>query len=209
LTEHGNTRLQNLNKVAEKVKSFALLIAYLAEYTNSELTLVTPEEFVTFANLALTSLGGDFEPSYGLTPQDAGMLSPWVPRIAEKVIDKHFGDSVELLWQDLQDKMSSSPVNFRDNSLKTGEVLSEKKTGGIDFRILPITMQPLGSFKNLTFSLPEAAMLSQIDINREIGEISQMVDTGIVPNGERIKELVAACYHKNELAAHQKNCCLV
>jgi hypothetical protein len=482
------TRLRNLGKVPETVQSFGQLIAYLAEYTNSELTLVTPGEFVTFVNLALTSLGDDFRPNFGLTPQDAGELSLWVPRIAQIIADQDFGDSVELLWQDLQDKMSSSPVSFRDYSMKvdtekakllgdittkkthsysifnpnkissklvldplpaefagsearlavyetfdygnkerelvfeirgekgsvwvngpdvyrynynnseweykigsTGikvfydsvhktitisaydsdvkqysvrnfqvllepfssgsttdwknkkdcpieyvygvnrkikdylslvertyrdaslrpndeaaidklekvfyeelnytieqlnrhvpidndnlseiwtsikvversqdyitkfalailtnlekgeksrvfeevlENITDKKTvikikdearekgiifgngpiagsspvgadkkGGIDFRVLPMTMQPLGSFKNLTFALPETAALSRLDINREIGEISQMVDTGILPSGERVKELVSACYHKNELAAHQK-----
>jgi len=90
-------------------------------------------------------------------------------------------------------KSSSSPVNSKNS-----------KKGGIDFRTLPLSIQPLGNFKGLTFSLPSAEMLTQININKELIEISQMVDNGIAPSSERIKELIGACYHKQELASHQE-----
>jgi hypothetical protein len=94
-------------------------------------------------------------------------------------------------------KASSSPVdeeqgNRNDNAGK----------GGIDFRALPMAIQPLGNFKGLTFSLP--AVSSPVDIDKEIGEISRMVDTGITPSGERIKDLVSACYYKHQLSARQE-----
>ena len=95
--------------------------------------------------------------------------------------------------QQLFESTSSSPINTE-----------KSKRGGIDFRILPMNIQAVGSFEGLTFSLPPAATLTQININKELIEISQMVDNGIAPSSERIKELIGACYHKQELANHQE-----
>lgn len=92
----------------------------------------------------------------------------------------------------LEARKGSSPVNKVD------------KPGGIDFRSLPMTIQPIGSFRGLNFSLPAASTIAQVNIDKELAEISKMVDTGIMPNGERVKELIAACYHKQELANHQQ-----
>jgi len=83
------------------------------------------------------------------------------------------------------DKHSSSPV----------------KTGGIDFRALPMFIQPMGSFSGLNFKLPQLsqAQLSQINIDSEIQQIKNMVQSGIAPSGQRIKELIAACMQKKEI----------
>ncbi|MFA5156063.1 MAG: hypothetical protein WC532_01565 [Candidatus Omnitrophota bacterium] len=94
----------------------------------------------------------------------------------------------------LERQSQSSPVNTED----------AHKKGGIDFRSLPLTIQPVGSFKELQFSLPPAESLAQINISKELVEIKSMVDKGIVPSGERVKDLVAACYHKQELSSHQE-----
>jgi hypothetical protein len=95
-----------------------------------------------------------------------------------------------------ENNIASSPAN---------RVNEENKTGGIDFRSLPMTIQPIGSFRGLNFSLPAASTIAQVNIDKELAEISKMVDTGIMPNGERVKELIAACYHKQELADHQQD----
>ncbi|MDD5130507.1 MAG: hypothetical protein PHS66_05610 [Candidatus Omnitrophica bacterium] len=79
--------------------------------------------------------------------------------------------------------------------------------GGIDFRILPMTIQPMGSLSGLNFKLPQLsqAALEQIDINREMRLISNMVQSGILPSGERIKELVAACVQKGQINSYADN----
>jgi len=79
-----------------------------------------------------------------------------------------------------------------------------RKTGGIDFRILPMTIQPMGSFSGLNFKLPQLSeiALRQINLDLEMQQIRNMVQAGIMPSGERIKELVAACMQKGEINSH-------
>jgi len=78
---------------------------------------------------------------------------------------------------------------------------NEVRPGGIDFRALPMAIQPMGSFTGLNFKLPQLtkAELAQINIDSEMQQIRNMVSSGIIPSGERIKELVAACIQKKEI----------
>jgi hypothetical protein len=78
------------------------------------------------------------------------------------------------------------------------------KKGGIDFRALPMTCKPMGGFCGLKFALPKPSEVLGINVDKELKEINLMVEKGIAPSGERVKELVAACYHKQELASHQQ-----
>ncbi|MCX5695586.1 MAG: HD domain-containing protein [Candidatus Omnitrophica bacterium] len=77
----------------------------------------------------------------------------------------------------------------------------ENPFGGIDFRALPMTIQPMGSFQGLNFKLPQLsqAELVQINIDSEMQQIKNMVQSGIIPSGQRIKELIAACMQKKEM----------
>lgn len=79
--------------------------------------------------------------------------------------------------------------------------------GGIDFIKLPMTIQPMGSFKGLNFQLPKLTQqqLAQINIDSEIEQIQRMASSGIAPSGERVKELVAACAQKGQLASCANN----
>ncbi len=84
---------------------------------------------------------------------------------------------------------------------------NEMQPGGIDFRTLPMTIQPMGSFNGLDFRLPQLsqAELRQINVASEIKQIKNMVQAGIAPSGERIKELIAACVQKKEMDSQVDN----
>lgn len=109
-------------------------------------------------------------------------------------------------------RISLTPGEF--NALKEKLVFSlsispmqsgpEKKTGGIDLRALPMTIQPMGSFNGLNFKLSQLsqAELEKINVAIEIQQIKSMVQSRIIPSGERIKELVAACLQKKEMNSH-------
>ncbi|MFA5156062.1 MAG: transaldolase family protein [Candidatus Omnitrophota bacterium] len=126
----------------------------------------------------------EYEVSKGRTDDDAGSeIEP------EEVTDD-------------ADLYPNMPGEDKDSDEDSSSPLDKK--GGIDFRSLPLTIQPAGSFKELTFSLPPAKQLASINISKELVEIKNMVDKGIAPSGERVKDLVAACYQKNELASHQE-----
>jgi len=96
---------------------------------------------------------------------------------------------------------SSSIRNSGEESVSSAVQSTPEKTGGIDFRALPMTIQPMGSFNGLNFKLPRLsqAELRQINVDSEIQQIKNMVQSGIVPSGQRIKELVAACIQKKEM----------
>ncbi|MCX5695490.1 MAG: hypothetical protein NTW18_02340 [Candidatus Omnitrophica bacterium] len=85
--------------------------------------------------------------------------------------------------------------------------------GGIDFRALPMSIQPMGSFAGLNFKLPQLtqAQLKQINIESEMQQVKNLVESGIVPSGDRIKELIAACSQKGKISYYVDNLllCLV
>ena len=82
-----------------------------------------------------------------------------------------------------------------------------KTPGGIDFRALPMTIQPMGSFVGLNFKLPQLtqAELAKMNIDSEMQQIQNMVASGILPSGQRVKELIAACAQKKEIGARADN----
>ena len=90
----------------------------------------------------------------------------------------------------------SSPFILQKDNLFQG-----KQTGGIDFCTLAMAIQPMGNFSGLNFKLPQLSQieLKQIDISSELQQIKNMVQFGIIPSGQRIKELVAACIQKKEM----------
>ncbi|MDD2680273.1 MAG: phosphoglycerate kinase [Candidatus Omnitrophica bacterium] len=83
-----------------------------------------------------------------------------------------------------------------------------KDTGGIDFRAnaMLINYQPLGNFAGLKPKLPvlTQAQLAKFNIDREFSQLDNMVQSEVVPSGERIKELLAACNQKGELEGRRE-----
>ncbi len=74
--------------------------------------------------------------------------------------------------------------------------------GGIDLRSLPINRQALDNLS--TAGLPASAdRLETLNINRELRDIYRLIDAGITPSPERIREFVQACCLKDEIATNQ------
>lgn len=118
--------------------------------------------------------------------------------------------SISQLKSILEDKigLSSSPVTSGgiDASLRSAS-MPDNGMGGIDFRVLPMTIRPMGSFSGLNFNLPRLsrAELARFNIDSEMEQIQRMASSGIVPSGERIKELVAACVQKGQISQRADN----
>jgi hypothetical protein len=70
--------------------------------------------------------------------------------------------------------------------------------GGIDLRSMNIIAQPMGSFVGLDFRLPLVKNAERIDLDKEFAQIRLMVERGISPSGQRIKEFIAACWQRQE-----------
>jgi hypothetical protein len=98
---------------------------------------------------------------------------------------------------------SNSPANPQSSkntsgssSLPNSDSIPDTKGrfGGIDFRSLPIVTQAVGNL-NANISSSSINRLSNLNLNSEWREIENLVNSGITPSAERIKEYVqASCY---------------
>jgi hypothetical protein len=76
--------------------------------------------------------------------------------------------------------------------------------GGIDFRALPIVTQAIGNIRASLGTVPLARQGSYlagtvpVDLAKEWSEIERMVNAGITPSAERIKEYVQASCAKGQ-----------
>jgi NADH dehydrogenase/NADH:ubiquinone oxidoreductase subunit G len=73
----------------------------------------------------------------------------------------------------------------------------QDRMGGIDFRSLPIVTQAVRNLSGNIGSL-SISRFNSINLNSEWQEIENLVNSGIVPSAERIKEYVqTSCYNAN------------
>ena len=70
--------------------------------------------------------------------------------------------------------------------------------GGIDFRFLPIVTQSMDSLKASIRGMPQSS-LQRINLIQEWSDIERLVNSGITPSGERLKEYLAASCFKDNL----------
>jgi bisphosphoglycerate-independent phosphoglycerate mutase (AlkP superfamily) len=98
----------------------------------------------------------------------------------------------------------SSPLEVSDTPTSTLQS-APKTTGGIDFRALPMTIKPMGSFEGLNLRLPQLTpeALTNFNLSQEIGQLNQMIAGGIIPSGMRVQELIAAAWQRGQLQDYQ------
>ncbi len=70
--------------------------------------------------------------------------------------------------------------------------------GGIDFRFLPIVTQSVDSLKASIRGMSKSRIES-INLTQEWSDIEHLIDSGITPSAERLKEYLAASYLKGNL----------
>jgi len=73
----------------------------------------------------------------------------------------------------------------------------EGKRGGIDFRGLPITTQPVLSTPAM--NAPAFRPLSNINLDESWQQIENMLKAGIIPSSSRLKEYLGACCAKDNI----------
>jgi signal transduction histidine kinase len=97
----------------------------------------------------------------------------------------------------LAEPISSEPTPKTPNPVSSTEdgTTAVAPLGGIDFRALPITAQPVISAAP-TFNLPH---LSKINLSQEWEEINRMLKAQIIPSAERLKEYLQAACLKDDL----------
>ena len=94
---------------------------------------------------------------------------------------------------------SLSRFIIRDAEVSSSPVADQvKTTGGIDFRFLPIVTQSMDSLKASIRTMPQAS-LERINLTQELSDIERLVNSGITPSAERIKDYLAASCFKGNL----------
>ena len=93
---------------------------------------------------------------------------------------------------------STSRPDGIDGSAGSPSIPNKGKPGGIDFRFLPIVTQSMDSLKVSIRAMPQAS-LQRIDLTQEWSDIERMVQGGITPSTERLKEYLAASCFKGNL----------
>lgn len=73
--------------------------------------------------------------------------------------------------------------------------------GGIDLRQMNMLIQPQREFSGLDLTLPvlSSSAIEAMDLDKELTNIQQMVSSGIIPSGQRLKEFLAACFAKGKI----------
>jgi hypothetical protein len=132
-----------------------------------------------------------------------GTLPERFANSVREIIEKHYySSSFSGIPMEIDEDDTSRYLIEDENEVGSSPVGAEGIKGGIDFRSLPMTCMPMGGFCGLSFSLPNPASIGSIDVDNELKEINLMVERGIIPSGQRVKELIAVCYHRQELAGH-------
>jgi len=105
-------------------------------------------------------------------------------------------NGVLMFFKKLKDKAPhKSDTNGSASSPVTPQ--AQKAPGGIDFRALPIVTQAIG---NLSANISHNSMqeMANMNLRQEWSDIERMVNAGITPSSERIKEyLQASCSKGN------------
>jgi hypothetical protein len=141
----------------------------------------------------------------GLTPANFSKLQEYVKLHSEDDISGMTAIDISILVQNVMKESkeasgASSPAkeNFGDSPLRGQSPLNP---GGIDFRSIPATLQPIGNFGNLKFIAPDIRTLQKMNLDREAQALEGMLEKGILPSAQRVKEFIYACSYKKELGS--------
>jgi len=95
----------------------------------------------------------------------------------------------------------SSPLSQRVKDIATREIKNEDsldKKGGIDFRFLPIVIQSMDNLKASIRTIPISS-IRRINLTQEWSDIERLVNSGIIPSAERLKDYLAGSLFKDNL----------
>jgi hypothetical protein len=125
----------------------------------------------------------------------------------EWITPSYLQDSLKSVRQELEKTGKVTLYYAGANASSPVESKAPEKIGAIDFRAINMSIQPMGSFAGLNFKLPQLtqAQLKQINIESEIEQVKNLIESGTVPSADRIKELIAACSQKGQISAYADN----
>ena len=102
--------------------------------------------------------------------------------------------------KDIQEAVDQGIANINPSQNNPNSLSSSPSTpvpGGIDFRFLPIVTQSMDSLKASIRSMP-GNTLQRMNLAQEWSDIERLLNSGITPSAQRLKEyLAASCFKGN------------
>jgi len=135
----------------------------------------------------------------------------------EELVNLLISNGFEIIDSGTQPDSSTSKQPARDiewvyvfarKSTSASPVNTTEGMGGIDFRALPIVTQAMTNLKLSSSSAMSMSKLQNINLNQELGDIQKMVEAGMTPSTDRIKEYVASSCLKGDLDAKRVVSCI-
>ena len=121
-------------------------------------------------------------------PEDLDFLNENYLFEITKDFEPETGQGTKITYEDLG-YPKGHETNSDDKSSASSSIPDKK--GGIDFRVLPIVNQQI-NMGILKLNPADLSRLNNINLDSEWLEIQNMVNAGIIPSNERIKEYVLA-----------------
>ncbi|MBL7151575.1 MAG: hypothetical protein ISS89_03190, partial [Candidatus Omnitrophica bacterium] len=122
------------------------------------------------------------------TPKDLAFLNEDYLFEITKDFEPEVGQGTKISYEDLG-YPEKEPITKSDTKSVTSSAIADK--GGVDFRVLPIVNQPINTAM-LKLSAADLTRLNNVNLDSEWAQIQNMVNAGIIPSNERIKEYVLA-----------------
>jgi hypothetical protein len=104
---------------------------------------------------------------------------------------------------DFKDKSRPAELNYQDGGDQVKSPQAPAKTGGLDFRALPIAIQPAIVPAALLKNLENAPMVSAEEMDKRWAAIQTTMARGQIPYAE-LKKFVTACYSQKIDSRYRK-----
>jgi len=165
-------------------KAASLPLQQSDQLGSSPIELETPQNSVGFGT-RFVYLGEKYEV---IGSQDIVGETHWVSRGDD-------GSMVVLDTKTIQNALANK--SNLDSSVKGSSPAQTSNKGGIDFTSLPIVSQPLLTTSQPLSNIPHPSV--NINLDKEYSEIQNMLNSGIIPSVERIREYLNACFIREDM----------
>ncbi|MBM3243694.1 MAG: hypothetical protein FJZ12_02510 [Candidatus Omnitrophica bacterium] len=139
------------------------------------------------------SFGKLYDPNDALDEFIARFFSPEMTRTTDKETKKHYRYILENTPDDIKKGLGELgfiwPTSATSSPVLKAPQKSSSSPGGIDLRSLPIVTQPM---PGITSGIPQQD-ISVLQLDPQWQEIMKMLDAGIIPSSERLREYLLKC----------------
>ena len=102
------------------------------------------------------------------------------------------------ILKELENYTTAAVTANHNSDVFAPQIPTDSRKGGIDFRYLPIVTQAISNLRVDTGNIP-LSRLNSISLDSEWQQIERLVNSGIMPSTERIKEFVQASAIQGEI----------